>query len=338
MRKLLIAALLLSGMALGGCGEKIVVYQYPEFWDENLGVKSIAVWPFRNQSSHEGAGEIAADKLASVLTSNGTYTVFNASDLGAVQGANDLRLLAGDVDAATKAGKEFGKADAVLTGTVTTFDVTTQQETRYNSIPVYGNDGRGNLIVTGYNNVPYQFTRHDAIVECTVSLVRLRDNRVIHSINAVGKAYSEGQTPEWDPNSCKVEACSSMVGYLLDHLAIVRKEIELKSDSLLTATGLYDNKWDKTKSFASNAEKMLLVLKLPPQCDRNRFRLVIVRKDQREELACQDVVWDDAFPDVGQGFAFNPSELAAKGGGPGKYTAKFYSGPEPVLTKDFTIK
>ena len=325
-------------MLLGGCGKKIVISQYPQFWDPQAPISSIAVWPFRNQTECPGAGDIASDKLAAALTANGTYTAYNAADLGAVEGARDLKLLAGDIEAATSAGRQFGKADAVITGTVTTYNGTTRQETRYNAIPIYRTDAKGMMYVAGYNNVPYPFTRHDAVVEATVSLVRLSDGRVIHSAHSVGSAWSEGQNPQWDINGCLVAASNTMVGDLIEELAIVRKEIKLDGDALRLAADLYDNKWDLIKSVPATTQKMLVVLSLPQQCDRNRFRIVIVRKDQREELAAHDLEWDDAFGSNGHGFAFDPSQIASKGGGPGKYTVKFYAGPEPALSRDFTIR
>ena len=327
-----------AAMLLNGCGRKIVVYQYPDFWEHDMNISSVAVWPFRNQTDHQGAGQITADKLASALTANGTYTVYNASDLGAVEGARDLQLLAGDIEAATSAGREFGRADAVITGTVTSFQGSTKRETRFNSVPIYRTDSAGKMYVAGYNNVPYQFTRHDAIVECTATLIGLREGRVLHSAHGVGAAYAQGQTPERDVNGCIVAACNQMIAHMVEQFAIVRKEIKLGSDAMKTAAGLYDNRWDFEKTFPADGEKMLVVVKLPPQCDQNRFRIVIVRKNQREELVSQEIEWDKKFPPIGQSYAFSPAEIASGGGGPGKYTVKFYSGPEPVLTRDVTLK
>jgi hypothetical protein len=76
---------------------------------------------------------------------------------------------------------------------------------------------------------------------------------------------------------------------------------------------------------------------LPPSCDRNHFRITMVRKDQREDLAEQQLTWDRKDSERGAGFQFSPKELAAKGG-LGEYEAKFYSGPEPVLRTTFKIE
>lgn len=73
-----------------------------------------------------------------------------------------------------------------------------------------------------------------------------------------------------------------------------------------------------------------------PACDRNPFKLTIVRKDQRTDLAVQNFRWSKEHHSFG--YLFNPSEIAAKGGGPGDYEVKFYSGPEPVLRRTFRIR
>jgi hypothetical protein len=50
-----------------------------------------------------------------------------------------------------------------------------------------------------------------------------------------------------------------------------------------------------------------------------------------------DVVWRREFPSAGKSYVFSPRDVAAKGGGPGVYLAKFYAGPEPAMTSEFTI-
>ena len=83
--------------------------------------------------------------------------------------------------------------------------------------------------------------------------------------------------------------------------------------------------------------KMHVVLKLPDSCHRNRYRITIVRDGMRNDLFLTNLKWDKAKGQRGMGFVFDPREIARKGGGPGKYVAKFYSGPEPKLLAKFKI-
>jgi hypothetical protein len=81
---------------------------------------------------------------------------------------------------------------------------------------------------------------------------------------------------------------------------------------------------------------MFVVVELPAECDKNDFKITIVRKDQREDLAVQKVRWSRQNKSFG--YEFNPSEIAAAGGGVGEYEIKFYSGPDPVIRKKFKIR
>ena len=81
---------------------------------------------------------------------------------------------------------------------------------------------------------------------------------------------------------------------------------------------------------------MFVVVRLPGLCDRNRFKIVIVRNGQREVLAEQEIIWTSKYNSFG--YLFNPKQIAEKGGGAGEYLIKFYSGPEPVMTRKFSVR
>jgi hypothetical protein len=88
---------------------------------------------------------------------------------------------------------------------------------------------------------------------------------------------------------------------------------------------------------------MLVVVSLPPSADRNRFRITIVRKDARQDLASTEFVWSNSQvtgtgKSAARSFEFSPRDIAAKGGGAGDYVVKFYSGPEPVMLREFKIR
>ena len=52
------------------------------------------------------------------------------------------------------------------------------------------------------------------------------------------------------------------------------------------------------------------------------------------ELAARDIEWTKKYG--AYGYAFNLKSIV-QAGGPGEFTVKFYSGPEPVFTRDFRI-
>ena len=80
---------------------------------------------------------------------------------------------------------EIGRLKAVqalICGVCDRFDVQSRQEIRYNTVPQFGTDAYGNVIVTGYVNVPYQWARHDANVECRVVIVDTTTGRQIGAV------------------------------------------------------------------------------------------------------------------------------------------------------------
>jgi hypothetical protein len=324
---------LLAAVALAGCSETLVITQIPEFYTPDL--KAIAVAPFRNQTARKGAGDIIADNLATGLMANGAYKTFNRNDLKTVMDENDLQIaLGGNADAAAGQLKKLTQVQAILVGTVTTFAATSNSQPRQD--PVYAYDSNGNAYVSGYRT--YVQTRNEANVSVTASLIRVSDGTTIYATPQplFARVWAEGSPPAKDIHACSLEASAMVASLLVETFAPVRKQIKVSpSKALQTASELYDNKWTYKDTFKPTDEKMYVVLALPASCDRNRFRLAIVKKDQREELATQDIKWSKEHG--GFGYAFSPSKIAGKGG-PGEYEVKFYCGPEPVMRRKFTIK
>jgi len=144
-----------------------------------------------------------------------------------------------------------------------------------------------------------------------------------------------------DAFACRSKAMTSVVGSLTEEFAVVNKKVKIKfDDAFKLASGCYDGKWEEKKAFRASDKEMLAVLNLPRDCDRNRFRITVIRRGERKDLATVDVLWSSRFPAVGKEFALSPADIASKGGGTGPYTLKFYSGidPAPVHTIDFDIQ
>jgi hypothetical protein len=323
-------------LSILGCGkEEITITSYPSFYRGQI--KTVAVAPFRNATDRPNAGNIVSDTLANQLATNGTYTVFNRNDLNVLQNEMDLRTSMGiDNAAIAKRYRAMGNVDAVLVGTVSTWDCTVRNEQRREPIQKY-NSNTKTYYVAGYRD--FMFTRYEANVAATAALIRVSDGTVIYATPEPvrANAWAQGSPPPRDENGCLVEAGRLLVNGLVGHFAVTRRTIEVdEGDDFRTARGLYDNEWDWEDKFSLGEEKAFIVLRMPAVCDRNRFRLTIVRKDCREDLYEKQIVWDKQYG--GFGYEFNPAEVAQKGGGPGKYIAKCYSGPEPVLKHEFKIE
>jgi hypothetical protein len=320
-------------MALAGCSETLTITQVPEFYTPDL--KAIAVAPFRNQTTRKGAGDIIADNLATGLMANGTYKTFNRNDLKAVMDESDLQIaMGGNSAAAADKLKKLTQVQAILVGSVTTFSATSNSQPQ--QVADYAYDSKGNQYIAGYHTEVQ--TRNEANVTVTASLIRVSDGTTIYATPQPlwARVWAQGSPPGKDIHACSSEASAMVAAQLLETFAPVRKQIKVdRSKALQTASELYDNKWTYKDKFKPTDQKMFVVVALPASCDRNRFRLVIVKKDQREDQATQDFTWSKEH--AGFGYAFDPSKIAAKGG-PGEYEVKFYSGPEPVMRRKFTIQ
>ncbi len=320
---------------LGGCSKKFTIYQQPEFYDGSI--KAIAVTPFRNQTSVADAGNTVSDRLAAALIANGTYKVYNRNDHRVLSDERDLQLdLGQDPEKVEAMFRQLGDVQAILIGVVSTYAGTSNSQPRQEPIQQY-NAYTKSWYVAGYRS--YVWTRNEVNVAVTAALLR-RDGSTIYAtpVPATAQAWAEGSPPEKDIYALLTQANGLVVQQLVEQFAIVPKEIKVDPNKALRfASELFENKWTFVDRFATDSEEMYVVLELPNNCDRNRFAIKIVRKDKpREYLASQQITWDGQHKSFG--YNFNPKQIAKKGNGPGLYTAKFFSGPEPIFTRDFRIQ
>lgn len=325
----------------GGCSQKITIMQYPEFYSEDL--KTIAVVPFRNTTNIKSAGDTVAEQLARSLAGTGTYQVFSRYDLKTLLDEQDLQIaLSGNESQTAKMFSKTGKVQALLAGTVTACSWSTRNEPKRD--PIYAYDRQGNQYVSGYRN--WTQTHNEATVVVTAALLRVSDGSgsTIHAtpspvqatVSADSTSYSP---PRMDPNACLAAATRSVVSQLVEEFAVVRKTISVDpSKAFRTASDFYDNKYSYTNRFGCNDEKMLVCVNLPASCDRNRFRITVVKENSREDLAEVKLTWQRQWSGgPGTHFELSPKDIAAKGGS-GTYLVKFYSGPEPVMTSKIQIR
>lgn len=354
----LIGLLLGALVAAGGCGgNEIEITQYPPFFDPDDpagNVKSIVILPFRNQAagaSGAKAGEAISEELAGMLAGSATYQkVYNRNDLRNLMDQQDLAIAAGgDSNAMATALRKRGAVDAMLTGAVTTYSSSSKRIMKEEPKIVGYNKKKMPII----KMVKVPATANEGIVTVAVSLIKIRDGAQIHSTGPLSGGHKVvGTGNVMSESECLLHARARVVSQAKDHFAVVRKRITVDSDAFLVASAYYEGEWDEEDEFTTMDTTAFVVLKLPNQCDRNRFTVKITREERREDLLTQGVHWkkgqQPAFigsPDVvdaathGIGvLKFSPRDLAEKAGGPGTYVAKFYAGPRPALEYEFDIE
>ena len=330
-----VAVVGLACTVLAGCGTKIKVYQYPEFYTEDL--KTIAIVPFKSMSDNQHSGAIVSETLARALQQNNTYQVFAHNDLKAMVDQKDLDVFSGTGDASAAAAKfkPGGKVQALMVGDVSTY--TCSRSVQHRSEPVYQYDRNGNRIPVGQRE--YDYTRIEATVAVSAALIRVSDGTQIHATQMeTGKAIEEGELPQRDQAECLRAATEQAVAKLVATFAVVPVEVTVAKNAFCMATDQYDNKWNYVTRFTTDDTKAFVVVNLPLPCDRNPFKWTIVRENDRRDLAGCDFKWDRTWSaQNGKGFEFSPAKIAEMGQGPGNYMIKLYSGREVALTQKFTI-
>ena len=332
---------LITMTALGGCVKKIPIVQYPVFWDR--APKTVAVTPFRNETRTRYIGMQVTNDLATRLSANGTYTVYDRMLLKAYLNEHDLqRAFSTDQDTAASAMVKIGKVQAILTGVITTCNwPRTRMQTQIVTQRFYNPNG------TSYTRpVKHYVYTNEAELQANAALLRITPNgpQVIHSCPVRGHMKSTGTSPRLSREECMSIARAQVVQQLIEQFAIVRKLIRVNpSKAFFTATDQpYAGKWPKSRKFStSTGQKIILVLILPPQCDRNTFKITVSRKEGRTELAAFSVRWTKAMSaaPAGKQFILNPSDLVAKGGGPGDYVIRLFSGqPKPAIEHKIKIE
>ena len=334
-------------LAAGGCGKKIWVSQYPAFY--RPGLRTIVVAPFTNATNHRAARRVITEKVASALTANATYEVLRHSDLAMAADGAELRAAEGNPAALVKLLQKRGRAQAILTGSVTQYVST--QDRNWRQKPVYDDDDRRRKSDRKHKRkishyVGYTHVRNSATVDATARLIRIADGTTIHATppgsaktTVTSETSGDGNvSPQRSPHECLASAGDQCVAKLLEEFAVIRKQISVERDALRTAAEMRGGEWEGGKSFRRTDPKVVVVVKLPIECDRNHFRITIVHEGSGREVAAWDFTWLRAWTcEAGKPFGFSVRELAETSG-PGTYVAKLYSGSEAVLDTEFKIK
>ncbi|MHC4985130.1 MAG: hypothetical protein ACYTFO_03140 [Planctomycetota bacterium] len=333
IRFTVLAAALTAGM--GGCTKDIPIYRVPAFWQPDK-FDAIAVMPFRNASTYPMAGEAVTAGLTAHLAANGTYDrVHGPQELELLLSGRDWRdHKEGDVPNNLR---DLDNVQAALTGTVLMMEGVEESEARRE--PIYETDRAGNEYIAGYRK--FHYYKNYATLSVTASLVSIETGETLHSTLAPITAHveSEGEDPEMTLEECVLVALDEVVAGLVSEFAITQSVIKVDPNEafVITSGDYYDGEWEAKSEFTADETEMIVVIRLPFDADRNTFRLAVTIKDGREDLAEAEFTWSRDYPAKGHQIRFDPSEIAAAGGGPGNYVIKFYAGDEPVMEQTFTI-
>ena len=339
--------MLLSAWGCGGSSKSTYITMYPR-WDWQQ-YDRIAVVPFQCVSGKRGSQEAALQAtymLEDMLAANGNFTVLSRDAIAAALAEQDLAQLADVADPSTvlPPGK-IQIAQALIIGKITQFDTDARREERRR--PVYATDNKGRIrrdhrgrpIVVREEVVRYY--HHEGTVSGSARVIDAATGKVIfsHNVPAITRDDSQrGSPPSASPEQLAIEAARELAVDCYTHIAPVQTKVKLKSDSLIVALDYYDGEYDKTKKISTElANFMLVVRKLPKECDRNPFRVAIAPEEGRN-LFEEEFVWTANNPVRGQTWQI-PVELL-KSSGEIKFVAKLYSGngEQPILKRDFELE
>ena len=190
---------------------------------------------------------------------------------------------------------------------------------------------------SGSYTVKVPVTLHEAIVECNVVVIDTSTGKQLAAVNSSAPFSwrSDMRAPRNIRGMTVIQVAESLcLMRILENIAVTKKEVKLKGTPLRVATGQYDMKWDTQDRIIPSDEKFFAVVRLPAEAARNNFKITIVPKDKRVDLAEQAFVWPEQTAE--NGYVFDVKPIVDKNG-LGAYQAKLYSGPEPVAWYDFEI-
>ncbi len=317
-----------------GCGKTITVSRYPAFYTSDL--RALLVAPFDNHTGRPEAGQVLASKVTADLIANGTYHIYTAADLPDLLGG---QVHGGGADLAGRL-RSGRRVQAILTGTVTEYAAT--QSSQWRERPVYRRDKDGDRVIDHY--IEYHHLHNEARVAATARLIRVSDGSVLHSTppgaaseTVTSESDEDGDPPDRDLHACLAAATDAVAAELTADLAVVETEVRIPDDALKVASARMGTEWQQAERFDPADPRMLVVVDLPVECDRNRFLLTVSRKDAAAPTASAEFVWERRWSGAGKAFEFSPVELAARSG-TGEYTVRLTSGGQEAGEADFRIE
>ncbi len=340
--------LLAASACLVGCGGggKVEVTHRPKWEFERY--ERIAVVPARPSDPRAARDtEVMCDRLTTLLTQGGQFTVLSRAEMQAVFAEQDLSKLADAVDEGTALPEgKIKVAQALVVTKITDFKLISEREER--SIPRYARDRQGRRLLdrsgrpiqVGEEKV-YIYT-HGAEVEASVRVVDAATGKILVSHSARVAPHPNtnyGRPPSQTPEDIASQAVQELSVEFYKTVAPTRIQVKLKGDMLVVATDYFDGRYDTVKKISPSwTDFLLAVHNLPEGCDRNEFRVAISEENGRENLFEQEFTWSGSSGPEGVSYRVPLAPLNASGGQ--KFVAKLYGAgdPEPKLERKFSLE
>lgn len=341
MRRLSLAMLVLLSV-LAGCsgraGSAFVVnlpdWPYTDY-------ERIAVLPGQATDPmglpHAG---VLSDRLTTLLTQNGQFTVLSRAELREVMEEQDLSRLADAVDQGTVLPEgRIEVAQALVVPKVTDVRLIADREQRV--IPRFGVDRRGRPIQIGQDTI--WVYRHGAEVEASVRVVDAATGAILvsHTARVVPEPRTEvNRAPSMTPEEVAEVATNELALEFFRQIAPTRVLVEFEKDNVLVAMGYFDGRYDEVRRLSRAEAAFLVVVRdLDEACDGNRFMVAVAEHEGRANLfESPEFVWSPGAGPRGVPFEVPVSILTDSGGE--EFVAKLYSvgNPEPVVERRFELE
>jgi hypothetical protein len=229
-------------------------------------------------------------------------------------------------------------AQAIVVGRITEFDLKRDQRER--TIPVIKLDRRGIPRKVGEQRI-IEYV-HTARLGGNIRVVDAATNRLLmsHSLPAIeNEAVEANEPPELTPEDLAMVLARELATDFFRKLAPQRIEIKLDGDCLVVAAAYFEGEYDELDKVPADLPEVLLVARdLPPECNRNDFRLAISPREEMRYVFTHEFTWGQHIGPRGVVVRVPLAELKAVGAR--EFTAKLFSvgNERPVLEKDFELE
>ena len=329
---------ILFAFAISGCGAKFMVSKYPDFYKSSI--KSLAVLPFMNETSHKGAGIAVATHVSAAFAANGTYKVTDPAKLDNILKNNNLpEISQDDNNAAAEELAKLGTYQAYLQGRVLSDSFINTVIGYYDNDDIFYDDSpywNSPYWYPSYWYYPYYYVEKGyAYVSADVSIISIPDGSVLDTVN-VKASVDESDSPELKRYTMQI-ALNKLADKIVNAFAIVPVEINVQPDKAMkTANAMGPGEWKYTKTFSQDQKSMFVVICLPESAAMNQFEIAITpRGKPSNKISSIVYTWEKGR--YCQNVEFSPSQIARKNG-PGNYSVQFISRGQIIFSRNFKIK